>query len=85
MVNLAHLEIMVIDEADRMLDMGFYSRCAPHHLQDATKEKRQTVLFSATLTDDVMRLAAAWMIEPERIDVEPEQVATDTVEQWYSS
>ena len=80
-VNLRFTEIMVIDEADRMLDMGFIPDVRRIIYKTPPKEKRQTVLFSATLTDDVMRLAAAWMIEPERIDVEPEQVATDTVEQ----
>ena len=80
-VNLRFTEIMVIDEADRMLDMGFIPDVRRIIYKTPPKEKRQTVLFSATLTDDVMRLASAWMIEPERIDVEPEQVATDTVEQ----
>ena len=80
-VNLRFTEIMVIDEADRMLDMGFIPDVRRIIYKTPPKQKRQTVLFSATLTDDVMRLAAAWMIEPERIDVEPEQVATDTVDQ----
>ena len=80
-VNLRFTEIMVIDEADRMLDMGFIPDVRRIIFKTPPKEKRQTVLFSATLTDDVMRLAAAWMIDPERIDVEPEQVATDTVDQ----
>ena len=80
-VNLRFTEIMVIDEADRMLDMGFIPDVRRIIYKTPPKEKRQTVLFSATLTDDVMRLASSWMIEPERIDVEPEQVATDTVEQ----
>ena len=81
LVNLRYVEIMVIDEADRMLDMGFIPDVRRIIYKTPPKERRQTVLFSATLTDDVMRLAAAWMINPERIDVEPEQVATDLVEQ----
>lgn len=80
-VNLRFTEIMVIDEADRMLDMGFIPDVRRIIYKTPPKEKRQTVLFSATLTDEVMRLASAWMIDPERIDVEPEQVATDTVDQ----
>jgi ATP-dependent RNA helicase RhlB len=80
-VNLRFTEIMVIDEADRMLDMGFIPDVRRIIYKTPPKEKRQTVLFSATLTDDVMRLAAAWMIDPERIDVEPDQVATETVDQ----
>ena len=84
LVNLRFVEIMVIDEADRMLDMGFIPDVRRIIYKTPPKERRQTVLFSATLTDDVMRLAAAWMINPERIDIEPEQVATDLVEQTVS-
>ena len=46
---------MVIDEADRMLDMGFIPDVRRIIYKTPPKEKRQTVLFSATLTDDVMR------------------------------
>jgi ATP-dependent RNA helicase RhlB len=80
-VKLNFAEIMVIDEADRMLDMGFIPDVRRIIYKMPPKEKRQTVLFSATLTDEVMRLAAAWMVDPERIDIEPEQVAVDSVEQ----
>jgi len=80
-VNLRFTEIMVIDEADRMLDMGFIPDVRRIIYKTPPKEKRQTVLFSATLSDEVMRLAAAWMIDAERIDIEPEQVAVDTVDQ----
>jgi ATP-dependent RNA helicase RhlB len=80
-VNLRFTEIMVIDEADRMLDMGFIPDVRRIIYKTPPKEKRQTVLFSATLSDEVMRLAAAWMIDPERIDIEPDQVAVDTVDQ----
>jgi len=80
-VNLRFTEIMVIDEADRMLDMGFIPDVRRIIYKTPPNEKRQTVLFSATLSDDVMRLAAAWMTDPERIDIEPEQVAVDTVDQ----
>ncbi len=80
-VKLGFTEIMVIDEADRMLDMGFIPDVRRIIYKTPPKEKRQTVLFSATLSDDVMNLAAAWMVDPERIDIEPEQVAVDTVDQ----
>ncbi len=80
-VNLGFTEIMVIDEADRMLDMGFIPDVRRIIYKTPAKEKRQTVLFSATLSNDVMRLAAAWMTDPERIDIEPDQVAVDTVDQ----
>ncbi|MCF7847664.1 MAG: DEAD/DEAH box helicase, partial [Kiritimatiellales bacterium] len=80
-VKLRSTEIMVIDEADRMLDMGFIPDVRRIIYKTPPKEKRQTVLFSATLSEEVMRLAAAWMTDPERIDIEPEQVAVDTVDQ----
>jgi ATP-dependent RNA helicase RhlB len=80
-VNLSFTEIMVIDEADRMLDMGFIPDVRRIIYKTPAKEKRQTVLFSATLTEEVMRLAAAWMVDAERIDIEPDQVAVDTVDQ----
>ena len=80
-VKIRFAEIMVIDEADRMLDMGFIPDVRRIIYKTPPKEKRQTVLFSATLTDEVMRLASAWMIDPERVDIEPEQVAVDTVDQ----
>ena len=80
-INLRFTEIMVIDEADRMLDMGFIPDVRRIIYKTPAKEKRQTVLFSATLSDEVMRLAAAWMTDAERIDIEPEQVAVDTVDQ----
>ncbi|MBN2703018.1 MAG: DEAD/DEAH box helicase [Pontiellaceae bacterium] len=80
-LRLHYVEIMVIDEADRMLDMGFIPDVRRIIYKTPPKEKRQTVLFSATLSDEVMRLAAAWMTDPVRIDIEPEQVAVNTVEQ----
>ncbi len=80
-VKLNFTEIMVIDEADRMLDMGFIPDVRRIINKTPPKEKRQTVLFSATLSDDVMKLAGAWMVDPERVDIEPDQVAVDTVDQ----
>ena len=80
-IDLHFVETMVIDEADRMLDMGFIPDVRRIIYKTPPKEKRQTVLFSATLTDEVMRLASAWMVDPERVDIEPEQVAVDTVDQ----
>lgn len=81
-VYLDQIEVLVLDEADRMLDMGFIPqvrrivRMTPH------RDHRQTLFFSATFTDDVMRLAEQWTRDPINIEIEPESVATDTVEQF---
>ena len=80
-VYLDRVEVMVIDEADRMLDMGFIPqvrrivRMTPH------KDHRQTLLFSATFTSDVERLAEQWTLDATRIEIEPEHVASDSVDQ----
>ncbi|MCI5221374.1 MAG: DEAD/DEAH box helicase [Candidatus Electrothrix sp. AR4] len=80
-VNLQQAGIMVIDEADRMLDMGFIPDVRRIIYKTPPKEKRQTMLFSATLTEDVKHLASQWCVKPLSIESEPEQVAVDTVEQ----
>jgi len=80
-LNLRYVEVLVIDEADRMLDMGFIPDVRRIVYKTPPKEKRQTLLFSATLDDEVMRLAAAWMIEPGKIEIEPDHTATELVDQ----
>ncbi|MBL7016837.1 MAG: DEAD/DEAH box helicase, partial [Kiritimatiellales bacterium] len=71
-INLSGVKVMVIDEADRMLDMGFIPDVRRIIYKTPPKEDRQTLLFSATLDDEVMRLAAAWMVDPGKIEIEPD-------------
>ena len=80
-INLANVDTLVIDEADRMLDMGFIPDVRRIMSYLPPKNKRTTMLYSATLDDTVMRLAMNWMEEPYKAEVESETNATDTVKQ----
>ncbi|AIR89580.1 ATP-dependent RNA helicase RhlB [Pseudomonas cremoricolorata] len=80
-VHLDMVEVMVLDEADRMLDMGFIPQVRQIIRQTPPKSERQTLLFSATFTDDVMNLAKQWTTNPAIVEIEPENVASETVEQ----
>jgi len=82
-INLRSVEILVIDEADRMLDMGFIPDVRRLVYQTPHKRERQTLFFSATFNDDVMRLASSWTLDPEHVVIAPESVATDTVAQKF--
>ena len=80
-INLSNVDTLVIDEADRMLDMGFIPDVRRIMNYLPPKDKRATMLYSATLNDTVMRLAMNWMEEPYKAEVESETNATDTVKQ----
>ena len=80
-VYLDQLEILVIDEADRMLDMGFIPQVRQIVRMAPRREDRQTLFFSATFTDDVRNLVEQWTFQPVTIDIQPENVANATVDQ----
>jgi ATP-dependent RNA helicase RhlB len=82
-LSLRGVEVLVIDEADRMLDMGFVPDVRRIVYQTPHKRNRQTLFFSATFNDDVMRLADSWTIDPEHVVIAPESVATETVTQKF--
>jgi len=75
-IDLSQVEILVIDEADRMLDMGFIPDVRRIIESTPMKGTRQTLFFSATLTPEVNRLAVAWTRQPVHIDVTPSQEIT---------
>jgi ATP-dependent RNA helicase RhlB len=78
---LDHIEILVLDEGDRMLDMGFIPQVKRIVRATPAKENRQTLLFSATFTQDIINLSQQWTHEPVTVEIEPEHVATDSVDQ----
>lgn len=78
-VDLSQLEILVLDEADRMLDMGFI-----HDIKRVLKlipSQRQTLLFSATFSKDIQALAQQFLRDPELIQVTPENTTSERIEQ----
>ena len=77
--DLRSVEILVIDEADRMFDMGFIADLR-FLLRRMPVERRQSLLFSATLSYDVMELAYVFMNDAVRVSVTPEQVTAEKVE-----
>jgi ATP-dependent RNA helicase RhlB len=80
-ISLKKIEVLIIDEADRMLDMGFIPDVRKIIYSTPEKDKRQTLLFSATLTGEITRLASQWTRNSVTVEIEPEQIAVQTVEQ----
>jgi len=78
-ISLAHIEIFVLDEADRMLDMGFI-----HDVKKMLKvlpKKRQTLFFSATMPKEIIQLSNSILKSPTKIEVTPESATVDKIRQ----
>lgn len=80
-VWLDQIEFLVIDEADRLLDMGFIPAVKRIVRYSPRKEQRQTLMFSATFSYDVLNLAQQWLFEPVTVEIEPEKKTNADVEQ----
>ncbi|MBC5995001.1 DEAD/DEAH box helicase [Pontibacter cellulosilyticus] len=78
-INLSYLQMFVLDEADRMLDMGFV-----HDVKKVLKvipEKRQSLFFSATMAPEIMKLADTILVDPAKVEVTPVSSTANTIQQ----
>jgi len=78
-ISLAHIEIFVLDEADRMLDMGFIHDVKK--MLRALPNKRQTLFFSATMPKEIIQLSNSILKNPTKIEVTPEAATVDKIRQ----
>jgi len=80
-LNLAAVKIVVLDEADRMLDMGFIDDI--EYILSKVPTNRQTSLFSATIDQSVMNVCHRYMKKPEKILVSKDEIALTQINQYY--
>lgn len=78
-VDLSRVNTLVLDEADRMLDMGFVKDI--RRIMSFLPDERQTLLFSATMPDEILRLIETFLTDPIEITVTPVSSTVDTIEQ----
>lgn len=79
-VNLSHIQIFVLDEADRMLDMGFIHDVK--RIINKLPAKRQTLFFSATMPMEIQKLAGSILTNPIKVEVTPNVTTAEKVVQW---
>jgi len=79
-INLSKVSFLVLDEADQMLHMGFLTEV--QSIIDKMPYKKQTILTSATMPNQIRALAKQYMIKPEEIQIKTEQVTVKDTKQW---
>jgi ATP-dependent RNA helicase RhlE len=77
-IDLSHIEVLILDEADRMLDMGFIR--AIRRIVAALPKQRQNLMFSATFSEEIRALARTWLTNPAIIDVSPRNTPAELVD-----
>ncbi len=80
-IDLARVQTLVLDEADRMVDMGFYEEIAG--IVSACPTRRQTLLFSATYPDDIRKASAEFLRDPVEVKVEAQHNASQIEQRFY--
>ena len=78
---LENVRMVVLDEADRMLDMGFRDDIG--FILSRTPVERQTAMFCATLPDEILELASQYMYNPEKILISKDEIAVEEIQQLY--
>lgn len=76
-LRLVHVHVAVLDEADEMLSMGFWDEVTA--ILDKLPDKRQTLLFSATLPDEIRKTAQSYMREPQSIDISRDELTVEGI------
>ncbi len=79
-LNLDHLEVLVLDEADEMLNMGFQEDV--EWILEQTPETHQTALFSATMPDFIRKMVTKYLVNPEKIQIKAQASAIPTITQY---
>jgi len=81
-LDLSSVKYVVLDEADRMLDMGFIE--GVERILEEVPSRRQMSLFSATMPEQIIELAAKYMTKPEKIFISADELSVDDLDQYYT-